>query len=86
MPGKDTSMQGKVAVSLILFLFPALVAPLIILAFLTRLPGAFGSFFSDYAFAFLWGFYLLLVIGGIVAFRYFKRRLAQQEIEERPSL
>ncbi len=84
MPGKDTSMQGKVAITLILFLFPALVAPLIVLAFLTRLPGAFGSFFSDFAFAFLWGFYLLVAVGGVFAYRYFKRRLAQQE--ERPSL
>jgi hypothetical protein len=81
-------MREKVTVTLIVFLFPALIAPLLVLAFLTRLPGGFGAFFTDYAFAFLWGFYLLLAVGSVVAYRYFKRRaewqasLAEAEVHD----
>jgi hypothetical protein len=75
-------MEGKVASTLILFLFPALIVPLFVVFFLTRLPGAFGAFFTDYSFIFLWGIYLLLVIGGILLYRYFKRRTAQQALAE----
>ncbi len=71
-------MQGKVIVSLVLFLFPALVAPLILLAFLTRVPGDLGHFFNDYAFAFLWGFYGLLLAGSVFLYYFFKRREARQ--------
>ena len=73
-------MQEKVAVTLIVFLFPAPIVPLFAVFFLTQLPGAFGTFFSDYSFAFLWGTYLLLAIGGIFLYRYFKRRTAQQAL------
>ncbi len=75
-------MQAKIVVTLTLFLFPALVAPLILLAFLTRVPGAIGLFFKDYSFAFLWGFYLLLLIGGVILYYYFKRRAARQALAE----
>ncbi|HEY7350705.1 MAG TPA: hypothetical protein VH599_20515 [Ktedonobacterales bacterium] len=71
-------MQGKVAISLILFLFPALITPLLLLSFLTRAPGGVGLFFKDYSFAFLWGCYLLLIAGGVFLYYYFKRRTARQ--------
>ncbi len=75
-------MEGKVAVTLIVFLFPALIVPLFIIFFLTRIPGAWGAFFTDYSFAFLWGTYLLLVIGGVFLYRYFKRRTARQALAD----
>jgi uncharacterized membrane-anchored protein len=71
-------MQSKVAVTLILFLFPALVAPLILLAFLTRVPGGIGAFFTDYAFAFVWGLYALLIAGGGFLFYRLKRQAGRQ--------
>jgi hypothetical protein len=79
---KDTSMQGKVAVSLILFLFPALIAPLFLLAFLTRLPGGIGAFFTNYSVAVLWGAYLLLLACAIFLYYFFKRRAAHQALAE----
>jgi membrane protease YdiL (CAAX protease family) len=75
-------MQGKVAVSLILFLFPALIVPLFLLAFLTRLPGDLGAFFTNYSFAVLWGAYLLLLAGAIFLYFFFKRRAARQALAE----
>jgi hypothetical protein len=72
-------MHPKVAVSLILFLFPALIAPLIILALLTKLPDPLGSLFLNYSFAWLWGCYLLLAAGAAFAYFKFKRHLALQE-------
>ncbi|GEM_PF-1755360 len=72
-------MHPKVAVSLILFLFPALIAPLIILALLTKLPDPFGPLFLNYSFAWLWGCYLLLAAGAAFAYFKFKRHLALQE-------
>lgn len=71
-------MRDKIAVTLILFLFPALVAPLLLIAFLTRLPGDVGTFFTDYSFAFIWGLYLLLIAGGAGFFYSRKRRAARQ--------
>ncbi|HEY7355049.1 MAG TPA: hypothetical protein VH590_01240, partial [Ktedonobacterales bacterium] len=61
-------------VTLILFLFPALVVPLFLIAFLTRLPGDVGTFFTDYSAAFLWGIYFLLIAGGAAFLYYLKRR------------
>jgi positive regulator of sigma E activity len=75
-------MEGKVASTLILFLFPALIVPLFVVFFLTRLPGALGAFFSDYSFIFLWGIYLLLAIGGFFLYRHFKRQATQQALAE----
>ena len=75
-------MQSKVTVTLILFLFPALIAPLFIILLLTRIPGDVGLFFSDYAFAFVWGIYLLLIAGGIGAFYFLKRRAARQPLAD----
>lgn len=75
-------MQSKVAVTLILFLFPALITPLFIILLLTRVPGDVGLFFSDYAFAFVWGIYLLILAGGIAAFYFFKRRAARQALAD----
>ncbi len=67
-------MQGKIAVTLILFLFPALMVPLFLIAFLTRMPGDVGTFFTDYSAAFLWGIYFLLIAGGAAFLYYLKRR------------
>jgi hypothetical protein len=75
-------MQGKVIFTLIVFLFPALIAPLFVLAFLTRLPGAFGSFFTDYSFAVLWGCYALLFAGGVFLYYFFKRRAARAALTD----
>jgi hypothetical protein len=75
-------MQNKVTVTLILFLFPALITPLFIILLLTRIPGDVGLFFSDYAFAFVWGCYLLIVAGGIGIFYFFKRRAARQALAD----
>ncbi len=75
-------MQSKVAVTLILFLFPALITPLFIILLLTRVPGDVGLFFSDYAFAFVWGIYLLIIVGGIGLFYFFKRRATRQALAD----
>ena len=75
-------MQGKVAVSLILFLFPALIAPLFLLAFLTKLPGGIGAFFTIYSVAVLWCAYLLLLACAIFLYYFFKRRAARQALAE----
>jgi hypothetical protein len=71
-------MQSKVTVTLIVFLFPALIGPLLILALLTRLPGPVGVFFLDYSFAWLWGTYLLLAAGAAFAYIKYKRYQARQ--------
>ncbi len=73
-------MQDKVAVTLIVFLFPALIVPLFVISYLTGLPKPIGPFFTDYSFIFLWGTYLLLAIAGVLLYRYFKRRTAQQAL------
>ena len=75
-------MQGKIAVTLILFLFPALMVPLFLIAFLTRVPGDFGAFFSDYSFAFLWGAYALIAVAMFLFFSYLKRQAARQALAE----
>jgi hypothetical protein len=75
-------MQAKIAVTLILFLFPALMVPLFLIAYLTRVPGDVGTFFTDYSFAFLWGAYLLLIAGGAGLLYYLKRRSARQALAE----
>lgn len=75
-------MQGKVAVSLILFLFPALIAPLFLLAFLTRMPGGIGAFFTNNSVAVLWGAYLLVLAAAFFLYFFFKRRAAQQVLAD----
>jgi ABC-type polysaccharide/polyol phosphate export permease len=76
-------MRAKITAGLILFLFPALVAPLLVLAILTRLPEPLGPFFTDYSFAFLWGFYLLLLASGVIF--YLMQRAAQHRAAANPA-
>ncbi len=59
-------MQGKMAISLILFLFPSLTVPVLAVFFLRGIPGAAGAFFSDYSAALIWGSYLILLIAWII--------------------
>ena len=78
-------MQAKVGVSLILFLFPALMVPLFVLLLLTRLPGPIGALFTDYSFLWLWGCYLLLAVGAFFAYRKLKRYAGQHETTAEPT-
>lgn len=71
-------MQSKLLVSFILFLFPSLTAPVLVLFFLTIVPGPVGAFFKDYAAFFLWGCYLLLLVGWIIFYRKM-RAIARRE-------
>ena len=75
-------MQGKYAVSFILFFFPALMVPLFLVLFLTRIPGDLGAFFNDYSFAFVWGLYALIAIAAVIFFSALKRRSAQQALAD----
>ncbi len=71
-------MQSKLLVSFILFLFPSLTAPVLVLFFLSIVPGPVGVFFKDYGAFFLWGCYLLLLAGWTIF--YFKMRaMARRE-------
>ena len=78
-------MQSKVVVSLIVFLFPALIGPLFILLLLTRLPGPYGAFFLDYSIAWLWGCYLLLAAGAVFTYFKLKRYEARKQAADAPS-
>lgn len=71
-------MQSKLLVSFILFLFPSLIAPVLVLFFLTIVPGPVGAFFKDYAAFFLWGCYLLLLVGWTIFYRKM-RAMARRE-------
>ena len=71
-------MQSKLLVSFILFLFPSLTAPVLVLFFLTIVPGPVGVFFKDYAAFFLWGCYLLLLVGWVIFYRKM-RAMARRE-------
>ena len=65
-------MQGKMAVSLILFLFPSLTVPVLAVFFLRGIPGAAGAFVSDNSASIIWVCYLLLLAGWI-AFYFWLR-------------
>lgn len=71
-------MQSKLLVSFILFLFPSLTVPVLVLFFLTIVPGPVGAFFKDYAAFFLWGCYLLLLVGWTIFYRKM-RAMARSE-------
>lgn len=71
-------MQSKLLASFILFLFPSLIAPVLVLFFLTIVPGPVGAFFKDYAAFFLWGCYLLLLVGWTIFYRKM-RAMARRE-------
>lgn len=72
-------MQSKLLVSFILFLFPSLTAPVLVLFFLTIVPGPVGAFFKDYAAFFLWGCYLLLLVGWIIFYRKMRAMARREE-------
>ena len=71
-------MQSKWLVTLILFLFPSLTTPVLVLFFLTIVPGPVGTFFKDYAAFFLWGCYLLLLAAWVIVYRKL-RAMGQRE-------
>ncbi len=73
-------MQGKLAVSLILFLAPSLTVPVLLIFFLTTVPGQVGIFFKDYGTFFLWGCYLLLLVGWVFFYRKFRAAARQEQV------
>ena len=74
-------MQSKLLVSFILFLFPSLTAPVLVLFFLTIVPGPVGAFFKDYAAFFLWGCYLLLLAGWVIFYRKMRAAVRREQAQ-----
>lgn len=74
-------MQSKLLISFILFLFPSLTVPVLVLFFLTIVPGPVGDFFKSYAAFFLWGCYLLLLTGWVIFYRKMRAAIRREQAQ-----